>query len=249
MRKNIVAGNWKMNLSSEQAFNLLNDCNSLVDSVEGVQLMVFPPALFIQQLIGNSSDHIFFGAQNCYPADKGAFTGEISIAQFKSIGVNHFLVGHSERREIFHEDNAFIKQKVDAILTAGSLVMFCCGEPLEIRENNTQMEYVRKQLDESLFHLSNTEIVNCSIAYEPVWAIGTGKTASSAQAEEMHAAIRTWIKEKYSEEISNAISILYGGSCNPTNAKELFACPNVDGGLIGGASLEAESFINIAKSF
>ena len=111
------------------------------------------------------------------------------------------------------------------------------------------MEYVRKQLDESLFHLSNTEIVNCSIAYEPVWAIGTGKTASSAQAEEMHAAIRTWIKEKYSEEISNAISILYGGSCNPTNAKELFACPNVDGGLIGGASLEAESFINIAKSF
>jgi triosephosphate isomerase len=249
MRKKIVAGNWKMNLSSEQAFNLLNDCNRLVDSVEGVQLMIFPPALFIQHLIEKSSDRIFFGAQNCYPADKGAFTGEISFAQFNSIGVNHFLVGHSERREIFHEDHIFIKQKVDAVLDAGSFVMFCCGEPLEIREKGTQMEYVRKQLVESLFHLSEEEIVNCAIAYEPVWAIGTGKTASSAQAEEMHAAIRTWIKEKYSEEISNAISILYGGSCNPTNAKELFACPNVDGGLIGGASLEAESFINIAKSF
>jgi triosephosphate isomerase len=249
MRKKIVAGNWKMNLSSEQAINLLNDCNRLVDSVEGVQLMIFPPALFIQHLIEKSSDRIFFGAQNSYPADKGAFTGEISFAQFNSIGVNHFLVGHSERREIFHEDHDFIKQKVDAVLDAGSFVMFCCGEPLEIREKGTQMEYVRKQLVESLFHLSEEEIVNCSIAYEPVWAIGTGKTASSAQAEEMHAAIRTWIKEKYSEEISNAISILYGGSCNPTNAKELFACPNVDGGLIGGASLEAESFINIAKSF
>jgi triosephosphate isomerase len=249
MRKKIVAGNWKMNLSSEQAFNLLNACNDMIDSVEGVQLMIFPPALYIQQLIENCSDRIFCGAQNCYPAEKGAFTGEISFAQFKSIGVNHFLVGHSERREIFHEDHAFIKQKVDAILNAGSSVMFCCGEPLEIRENGSQMEYVRKQLDESLFHLSDAEIVNCSIAYEPVWAIGTGKTASSIQAEEMHSAIRSWIKEKYSEEISNAISILYGGSCNPTNAKELFACPNVDGGLIGGASLEAESFIKIAKSF
>lgn len=249
MRKKIVAGNWKMNLSSEQAITLMNDCNGLVKSVEGVQLMVFPPALYIHQLIQKGSENIMFGAQNFYPLEKGAFTGEISFAQFKSTGVNHFLVGHSERRELFHEDHAFIKQKVDAVINAGSFVMFCCGEPLEIRENGTQMEYVRKQLNESLFHLSAEEIVRCSIAYEPVWAIGTGKTASSAQAEEMHAAIRTWLKEKYSEEISNAISILYGGSCNPTNSKELFACPNVDGGLIGGASLEAGSFIKIAKSF
>ena len=249
MRKKIVAGNWKMNLSLEQASNLMNDCNRMLEFVQGAELMVFPPALYIQHLVEMSGGGIVVGTQNFYPLEKGAFTGEISFSQFKSIGVNHFLVGHSERRELFHEDHQLIKEKVDAVINSGSNVMFCCGEPLLIREANRQMEYVKNQLNESLFHLSANEIVNCSIAYEPVWAIGTGKTASSSQAEEMHAAIRALLKEKYSEEISNTISILYGGSCNPTNAKELFACPNVDGGLIGGASLEAESFIKIAKSF
>jgi len=249
MRKKIVAGNWKMNLSSDEALFLIEDCNRLSEGVKGVELMVFPPALYIQQLIAHNSPRIQIGAQNFYPAEKGAFTGEISFTQFKAIGLNYFLIGHSERRELFHEGHLFIKQKVDAVLNAGSKVIFCCGEPLAIREANEQMNYVRKQLNESLFHLSTEEIVNCSIAYEPVWAIGTGKTASTEQAEEMHAAIRTWLKEMYNAEIANNISILYGGSCNTSNAKELFACPNVDGGLIGGASLEAESFMKIAKSF
>lgn len=249
MRKKIVAGNWKMNLSSDEALNLFEDCNRLSDDVKGVELIVFPPALYIQQLISHNSTRIQLGAQNFFPAEKGAFTGEISFAQFKAIGLNCFLVGHSERRELFHESHLFIKQKVDAVLNAGSKVMFCCGEPLVIREVNEQMNFVRKQLNESLFHLSAKDIVNCSIAYEPVWAIGTGRTANTEQAEEMHAAIRTWLKEMYTEDIADKISILYGGSCNTSNAKELFACPNVDGGLIGGASLEAESFIKIANSF
>lgn len=248
MRKKIVAGNWKMNLDSVQAGYLLNELLIRSNDFEKIEMILFPPALYIQNMIADSSP-IQIGTQNFYPAEKGAFTGEISFSQFHSLGVKYFLVGHSERRELFHEDHSFIKAKVDAVISINAQIVFCCGEPLSVRESGLQNEYVKKQLEESLFHLSESEIIKCVIAYEPVWSIGTGITASSQQAEEMHSSIRSWIKEKYSDDIADGISILYGGSCNASNAKELFACPNVDGGLIGGASLNADSFIQIALSF
>ena len=189
------------------------------------------------------------GLQNFYPAEKGAFTGEISVSQVKNIGATHVLVGHSERRAIFNENESFLKEKVDAALLHGLIPVFCCGEPLEIREANTELSYVKQQLIDSLFHLSAEEMMKCIVAYEPVWAIGTGKTATVEQAEAMHKAIRTWIAEQYGKEVSEEISILYGGSCNASNAKELFACENVDGGLIGGAALQVDTFITIAQAF
>jgi len=159
------------------------------------------------------------------------------------------LVGHSERRAIFHENESFLKDKVDAALANDVTPVFCCGEPLEIRDANRELNYVKQQLLDSLFHLSENDMAKCIVAYEPVWAIGTGKTATIEQAEAMHKAIRSWIAERYSKELSENISILYGGSCNASNAKELFACENVDGGLIGGAALQLETFITIAQSF
>ena len=248
MRKNIVAGNWKMNLSSTQAEELIKELARRQHEVENVTLMVFPPSLFLERVFANRKD-VLVGAQNFHPAEKGAFTGEISVSQVSDCGVNYFLVGHSERRELFGEDHDFIRAKVDSALSHNGNVIFCCGEPLDIREKELQNQYVKQQLEDSLFHLSEEELLNCVVAYEPVWAIGTGRTASTQQAEEMHASIRSWISEKYGASIAEQISILYGGSCNTSNAKELFACPNVDGGLIGGASLDADSFLNIARSF
>lgn len=248
MRKKIVAGNWKMNLLSQEADALFDTIESKLP-VEGTNVMVFPPAIFLNQLKKKGSSSIGLGIQNFYPKDKGAFTGEISVAQVKDCGVSHVLVGHSERRAYFNESNSFLKEKVESALENGLEVVFCCGEPLMIREMNQEMTFVRLQLEESLFHLDATKIQKCVIAYEPVWAIGTGMTASVAQAEEMHAAIRSWLIGKYGQKIAESISILYGGSCNAENAKELFACPNVDGGLIGGAALDAESFLKIVNAF
>lgn len=247
MRKKIVAGNWKMNLMPSEATALYKE---IADKTPGndVHLLVFPPMLFVAELIG-AQKNVPVGVQNFHPELKGAFTGEVSVAQIAAAGVKYALVGHSERRMYFHEDHEFLKKKVDAALIQGITPFFCCGEPLNVREGNHQEEFVRRQLEESLFYLNKQEIKKCVIAYEPVWAIGTGRTASIEQAEEMHAAIRSWITEKYDAETAESISILYGGSCNASNAKELFACPNVDGGLIGGASLEAESFLTIAQSF
>jgi triosephosphate isomerase len=247
-RKKIVAGNWKMNLQLNDAIQLIGDIVSNSKDLSGVELMVFTPALFLLE-IAKINNQVAVGVQNFYPKESGAFTGEISITQIKNCGASHVLIGHSERREIFHESEELIKQKVDAAILHEIGVVFCCGEPLHIRENETQSSYVKQQLIDSLFHLSDAEIQTCVIAYEPVWAIGTGRTATVDQAEEMHASIRSWITEFYSSEIANSISILYGGSCNASNAKELFSCQNVDGGLIGGASLQAESFITIARSF
>lgn len=248
MRKKIVAGNWKMNLLSIDAFNLTQDIIDGASAINNVELIIFPPILYTQALSLNKGT-LLVGVQNFYPEECGAFTGEISVTQIKDCGVSHALIGHSERRELFFENAEFLKQKVDAAIKFDVTLIFCCGEPLEIREAGKEFDFVKQQLMDSLFHLSEEDIQKCIIAYEPVWAIGTGKTASIEQVEEMHKSIRSWINESYSEKVSEKISILYGGSCNASNASKLFACPNVDGGLIGGASLQAETFLKIAQSF
>ena len=246
MRKNIVAGNWKMNLSENEAVELAKEVAEI--KVENAQVIIFPPAIFIPS-ITKLGLNLLVGAQNFYPKDKGAFTGEISITQLKDAGVSHVLVGHSERRTILKEDNEFLKEKVNVALEHGIHVVFCCGEELAIREKGTENEFVKNQLVESIFHLNADQLKNVTIAYEPIWAIGTGLTASKKQAEAMHLFLRETIASQYSQEMANDISILYGGSCNPSNAKELFACPNVDGGLIGGAALKSADFSSIASSF
>lgn len=248
MRKKIVAGNWKMNLLSADALSLTAEIIESSTDVDGVEMMIFPPSLFVHE-IAKSKGHLKVGVQNFYPSESGAFTGEISITQIKDVGATHALIGHSERRAIFGEKESFLKNKVDTALKYGISVIFCCGEPLEIREAGNELEFVKQQLIDSLFHLSQEEFLKTVVAYEPVWAIGTGKTASVQQAEEMHCAIRNWIAERYDQKTADSISILYGGSCNASNAHELFACQNVDGGLIGGAALQADSFVKIARSF
>jgi triosephosphate isomerase len=246
-RQNRVFGNWKMNLNSLEVQQLIKDLQSCSDSPD-VQIGVFPSFPYISQ-VKSQLTNFLVGAQNFYPSENGAFTGEVSIVQIKDVGAKMALIGHSERRFIFNENNEFLKRKVDVALSAGVMPVFCCGEPLEIRNQNEELSYVRKQLEESLVHLSKTNLLKCVIAYEPVWAIGTGLSATSEQAEFMHKSIRSWIAERYDVDTADRISILYGGSCNSSNAKELFACPNVDGGLIGGASLKADSFRSIITSF
>lgn len=248
MRKKIVAGNWKMNLFKNEANELFTSISESIKNNLAVEVVAFPPALFVSDLL-NLKSPVSIGVQNFYPKEKGAFTGEISITQIKDLGVKYALVGHSERRLYFNESNEFLKEKVDAGLENDITIVFCCGEPLDVRESGNELSFVKKQIEESLFHLSEKEIQKIIVAYEPVWAIGTGKTATIEQAESMHKSIRSWFEEKYSTEIANSISILYGGSCNASNAKELFQCPNVDGGLIGGAALDASSFLQIANSF
>ncbi|MCH2224409.1 MAG: triose-phosphate isomerase [Crocinitomicaceae bacterium] len=245
MPKKIVAGNWKMNLNASDANALISALEKKQNTLD-VEVMAFPPSLFIS---GLSKEKIRIGVQNFYSKDKGAYTGEISILQAKSVGASIGLIGHSERRSLFGETNELLKDKVDAALSQGFSFIFCCGEPLEVREAGKENEFVKKQLEESLFHLSEEEMKGCVIAYEPVWAIGTGRTATSEQAENMHKEIRSWIAEEYKKEVAETVSILYGGSCKPSNARELFACPNVDGGLIGGASLNVEDFSSIINSF
>lgn len=245
MARKIVAGNWKMNLTSEEANKLVSE---LVDqNISGeARVLIFPSSLYITELINKG---IEVGTQNFHFESNGAFTGEMSLSQFKSVGCNIGLIGHSERRMYFNETNTILKHKVDAAIASDFEFIFCCGEPINIRETGREMDFVKGQLEESLFHINAEQMKRVTIAYEPIWAIGTGLTASSSQAEEMHAAIRSWVADIYSNEVANEVSILYGGSCNPTNAEELFNCPNVDGGLIGGASLDAQSFVKIIQSF
>ena len=251
MRKKIVAGNWKMNLSLAEGKQLINDVVSRLPLLTESQEVIFcPPFTHLSamaEVLDESADKsVNLGAQNVHPQPSGAYTGEVSIGMLKEVGVQYVIVGHSERRQYFGETNEFLKSKVDALLEAGMQVIFCCGEPLNIREANTQNEFVTQQLKESLFHLSADQMANnVVIAYEPIWAIGTGVTASTEQAQEMHASIRQLLAAQYNAETADSISILYGGSCNPSNAVELFSCPDVDGGLIGGAALKAETFIPI----
>jgi len=251
MRKKIVAGNWKMNLTLVEGAELVNDIfKGLPVLSEDKKVVIAPPYLHItqtgEQLIGMIDVHL--GAQNCHCETMGAYTGEVSAAMLKSAGVEYVIIGHSERREYFNETDAIVAKKVNQALSNGLQVIFCCGEPLAIRDAKTQNMYVAKQIKEGLFHLSEDQFKNITIAYEPIWAIGTGRTASTEQAQEMHEHIRSIITAKYGEGTAEETSILYGGSCKPSNAAELFACPDVDGGLIGGASLKAGEFLGIIEA-
>ncbi|WP_262919378.1 triose-phosphate isomerase [Niabella hibiscisoli] len=190
----------------------------------------------------------YIAAQNCSNKKSGAYTGEVSVDMLDSIHIKHCIVGHSERREYFGETNQVLAEKVNLLLEKGITPIFCCGEALDIREANTQNAFVEAQLKESLFHLSAEDVQKVVIAYEPIWAIGTGKTASTEQAQEMHAHLRSVLAAQYGAEVANEISILYGGSVKANNAKEIFASPDVDGGLVGGASLVALDFIEIIKA-
>lgn len=251
MRRNIVAGNWKMNLSFELADDLVNDIAEKLDSVElNADVVICPPFPYLELTSDLAQESNFFaGAQNVASFDNGAYTGEVSSKMLASMNVDYCIVGHSERRKYFNETNQEIATKITKLLKDDIKPIFCLGEVLEEREAVKHFEVVQKQLEESLFNLTSQEILNVVIAYEPVWAIGTGKTATSLQAQEMHAFIRSLLDKKYGNEVAEEISILYGGSCNAKNAKELFANKDVDGGLIGGASLKAEDFIAIIKSF
>ena len=249
MRAKITAGNWKMNTSLEEGQELVKGVLEGLENPNG--LVVFcVPFTHLQQTEAIIKDkaHVFLAAQNCHHKTHGAYTGEISAAMLYDMGVDFVLVGHSERREYNKESNKLLAQKIDAALAAGIQPIFCCGESLAIRERGTHARYVAKQLRESVFHLSPEQFSQIVIAYEPIWAIGTGVTASSAQAQEMHASIRATIKRKYGKQIAENMSILYGGSCKPSNADELFSQPDVDGGLIGGASLKAADFLGVIKA-
>lgn len=253
MRNKIVAGNWKMNKTIEEGVALASEIVNMVKAevMDDVKVIVCPPFTHlnsISKLIGDA-ENIFLGAQNCNDHTSGAYTGEISVDMLKSAGVQYVIIGHSERREYYGEDNALLARKVDTALEAGLTPIFCCGEPLEIREAGTHFEYVTNQITESVFHLGAQDFKKIVIAYEPIWAIGTGKTATEQQAQEMHARLRGHLAGKYGEELAEGISLLYGGSCKPGNAKQLFAEKDVDGGLIGGAALKSRDFVDIIKSY
>ncbi len=253
MRKQIVAGNWKMNKTADEALILASEVLNMVkDEVNtDVQVIIAPPALYLATLqkYTETVSNVGIAAQNCSSKASGAYTGEISASMLKSIGVTHVILGHSERRQYFNETNEELAEKVNIVLENGLTPIFCCGESLELRQGEDFLAFVASQLTDSLFHLSAEDFAKVVIAYEPIWAIGTGLTASSDQAQEMHAYLRAHLATKYGQEVADNTSILYGGSCNEKNAPELFACPDVDGGLIGGASLKSREFTNIAKSF
>lgn len=236
-----------MNLTRSEAKSLFDGVANL-NSDPSCDVYQFVPSLFIADLIDQKAVSPILGAQNAHPKLNGAFTGEISMHQIKDMGVKAILIGHSERRQIFGETNEFLKEKVDAAISEALTIFFCCGESLDQREDGSHEQVVINQLKESLFHLSEKDFMNVVIAYEPVWAIGTGKTASSDQANEMHSAIRSAVAGNYTTDVANKTSILYGGSCKPTNAQELFSKEHIDGGLIGGASLKVEDFSGIINA-
>ena len=252
MRKNIVAGNWKMNTTVAEGVQLAKEVNEAVaaagelkcDVVIGVP---FTHLTAVKDVI--DIEKVGLSAENCANKEKGAYTGEVSAAMVASTGANYVILGHSERREYYNETPEILKEKVDLALANGLKIIFCCGESLELRNAGTYEEFIKAELKDSLFHLSAEEFANIVIAYETIWAIGTGVTATSDQAEEVHAFIRSFLAEKYGETLANDTTILYGGSCKPTNAPELFAKPNIDGGLIGGASLKAADFMGIVTAF
>ena len=248
-RKKIVAANWKMNTNLSEGEMLIKQLLSGMPSEISCEVVVAPPFThleMVKRLAGSS--HIKVGAQNCHQDTSGAYTGEISADMLRSLGVEYVIVGHSERRQLFHETHEIIKQKVSAILAAGLKPIFCCGEPLEIRQSETHNIFVRMQLEESLFHLEPEQFKQVCIAYEPIWAIGTGVTATPEQAQEMHSYIRDQIAITYDKIITESTRILYGGSIKPDNAKILFSQEDVDGGLVGGASLVAPGFLEIINA-
>lgn len=240
-----------MNKTLKDGLSLASEIRGSVTSREGVATILAPPAVLLKSVAEIIADapHIHLAAQNCHQEEKGAYTGELAVDLLKSVGVSHVILGHSERRQYFAESNELLATKVDRVLSEDLVPIFCCGEALPVREAGDHVAFVAKQLEESLFHLSAAQFATIVIAYEPIWAIGTGVTASKEQAQDMHREIRALIGGKYGAEVADGISILYGGSVKPGNAKELFAQPDVDGGLVGGASLKAEDFVAIIHSF
>ncbi len=252
MRKKIVAGNWKMNLTFSEAEELLS---AIADGISekgksDTEVVLCPPALYLNMASDLSPESEFFvGAQNASQHEKGAYTGEISAAMLASMEIDYCILGHSERRKYYGETDEILAEKVKKVIEHGMTPIFCCGELLEEREAGAHFEVVKNQIEKALFDLEDAAFMDVVIAYEPVWAIGTGKTASPEQAQEMHAFIRKTIAERYGKEIADSTSLLYGGSCNAKNAVELFSCADVDGGLIGGASLKPDDFLTIVNSF
>ena len=250
MRKKIVAGNWKMNLDKSSSDNLVKEILDLTKENKSPQIVLSPPFIYLQQIVKDcqSRADILIAAQNCNANDNGAFTGEVSANMLKSIGVDYVILGHSERRQLFGESNEILNLKLSQALSNNLNVIFCCGEDINQRENNQHFKIIEDQLNSTIFKLSVDDFSKIVIAYEPIWAIGTGKTATSNQAQEIHNHIRLLIKNNYDQELSNNTSILYGGSCKPKNAKAIFSENDIDGGLIGGASLQSADFTSIISS-
>lgn len=250
-RQKIVAGNWKMNKTYDEGIELAKSIAIQLPADAKAKVVLATPAIHLKgvaDVLQNFSNMNLAG-QNCHQADKGAFTGELCVDMLQSVGASYVIIGHSERREYFNESNELLAKKVEAALAAGLTPIFCCGEPLPVREAKKHVKYVRKQLKESLFNLEAADFSKIVIAYEPIWAIGTGVTASPEQAQQMHKAIRKMIAKQYGDKVAEKTSILYGGSVKPANAKTLFGQADVDGGLVGGASLKATDFLEIIASF
>ena len=252
MRKNIAAGNWKMNLTLEEGQTLVSGILEKVGTLAKDTQLIFSPSYpylsAIKSIVGDSSN-VFVASQNIHQEVKGAYTGEVSGPMLNSIGITHCIIGHSERRQYFGEGNALLAKKIDQALAHGLVPIYCIGETLDQREAGQTLEVNKAQLSEGAFHLEADSFSTLIIAYEPVWAIGTGKTASPEQAQEVHEFIREQIADKYGEEVAEGTSILYGGSVKPANASELFAQKDIDGGLVGGASLKVDDFAAIVQSF
>lgn len=251
MRKKIVAGNWKMNKTADEGLALVSEVVNMVNAevTAPVIVVLCPPALYLTTYKSYlTGDKLALGAQNCHEKASGAYTGEISASMLASVGVQYVILGHSERRQYFGENNAQLAEKVNIALENGLVPIFCCGESREMRETGDYVGFVKNQLTESLFHLSAEQMANVVIAYEPIWAIGTGLTASSGQAQDMHFDLRQHLATQFGDEVAQNTSILYGGSANAQNAQELFSQPDVDGGLIGGASLKSRDFLTVVKA-
>lgn len=249
MRKNIVAGNWKMNNDIQQTYNLLEEIISKKPKTD-TEIIVAPSfvslPLAVEKLKGTE---VKVAAQNAHQNESGAFTGEVSIPMLKSIGIDTVILGHSERRAYFGETNSLLAEKINTALKHDFTVIYCFGEELSERKADKQFDLVEAQIKEALFHLKTEQWKNIVLAYEPVWAIGTGETATPDQVQEIHAFVRQTVASEYGSTVANEVSILYGGSVKPDNAKEIFANPDVDGGLIGGAALKADDFLKIVDSF
>jgi len=251
MRTQIVAGNWKMNTTLLQGVELFNQIQEEFNGLSGefLKVVIAPPFTHLSKMAELKKGDILLAAQNCSHEKNGALTGEVSAEMVKSTGADCVIIGHSERRKHYNENDFTLKSKVDVALENNLLPIFCCGEGLEERESGEYLKVVDEQVKNVLFHLKENEFGKVIVAYEPIWAIGTGKTATPEEAQEVHEYIRTIIEEKYGDNIANATTILYGGSCNADNARTLFSQDDIDGGLIGGASLNAEEFVAIMNSF
>lgn len=250
MRKNIVAGNWKMNTTVAEGVQLAQEVNAAVAASDNLKcdVVVGVPFTHLTSVKGVLT-HVSLSAENCADHKSGAYTGEVSAAMVASTGAEYVILGHSERRGYYNETIEVLKEKVDLALENGLKVIFCCGESLDERKAGIHFDVIKKEIEGSLFHLSAEQMSSIVIAYEPIWAIGTGETATAEQAQEIHGFIRSLLSDKYGATVADDTTILYGGSCKPSNAAELFAKPDIDGGLIGGASLKAADFMGIVTAF